>query len=101
MRRISLAVAAVLLLSLWGASSASAQSVDYYNIGRYFYYPHYYYPHNHWPDQGPHWPERPGEPYMKPPAYMTYPPFAEPHWRYEYMQHQPYYRGFHFWLDQF
>jgi hypothetical protein len=38
---------------------------------------------------------------MKPPAYMTYPAFLEPHWRYEYWKSQPYYRGFHFWLDQF
>jgi hypothetical protein len=101
MRRLSLAVAAVVLLCLWEAAPAQAQSADYYNIGRYFYYPHYYYPHNHWPSQGPHWPERPGEPYMKPPAYMTYPPFREPHWRYEWLEPQPYYRGFHFWLDQF
>lgn len=102
MRRLFLAMmAAVVGLSLWGAAPAQAQTIDYYNIGRYFYYPHYYYPHNHWPSQGPRWPERPGEPYMKPPAYMTYPPFREPHWRYEWMEPQSYHRGFHFWLDQF
>jgi hypothetical protein len=32
---------------------------------------------------------------------MTYPPFREPHWRYELFVPQKYYRGFHFWLDQF
>ena len=47
------------------------------------------------------WPEPPGAPYMRPPAYMAYPPFNEPHWRYEYLTPQKYYRGFHFWLDQF
>ena len=46
-------------------------------------------------------PEKQGAPYMKPPPYMAYPPFLEPHWRYEAFEPQKYYRGFHFWLDQF
>ena len=79
---------------------APTRAVDY-NIGKFFYYPFYYYPHNYWPTQSCPWPERPGEPYMRPPAYMTYPPFLEPHWRYEWNTPQRYYRGFHFWLDQF
>jgi hypothetical protein len=49
----------------------------------------------------PKWPEPPGAPYQPPPAYMAYPPFKEPYWRYEYMEPQRFYRGFHFWLDQF
>jgi len=100
MRQISLALGAVFLgLALFNqGSNAKAQDSS---IGRYWYYPHYYYPHNYWPTQGPRWPERPGEPYMKPPAYMTYPPFAEAHWRYEWLEYQRFYRGFHFWLDQF
>ena len=96
-------VAAALALS--AASFAQAGGGVRVGIGigipLYAPYPHYYYPHNYWPTQGPRWPERPGEPYMKPPAYMTYPPFEEPHWRYEWFQPQRYYRGFHFWLDQF
>lgn len=100
MRRICLAVlAGVLGLGLWSATVAPAQAQA--PLSRYYYYPHYYYPHNYWPTQGPRWPERPGEPYMKPPAYMTYPPFREPHWRYEWLEPAKYYRGFHFWLDQF
>jgi hypothetical protein len=79
---------------------APVRSVDY-NLGKFYYYPYYYFPHNYWPTQGKQWPERPGEPYMRPPAYMTYPPFLEPHWRYEWYTPQKYYRGFHFWLDQF
>jgi hypothetical protein len=71
------------------------------HIGKYYYYPFHYFPHNYWPQQSPTWPEPPGAPYMKPPAYMTYPPFQEPHWRYEWLIPQRYYRGFHFWLDQF
>ena len=43
----------------------------------------------------------PNQPYMPPPAYMAFPPFHEPNWRYELWQPQKYYRGFHFWLDQF
>ncbi|HTU91035.1 MAG TPA: hypothetical protein VMF69_13230 [Gemmataceae bacterium] len=76
------------------------RAVDY-NLGKFWYYPFYYYPHNYWPTESCPWPERPGEPYMRPPAYMTYPPFLEPHWRYEWYTPQKYYRGFHFWLDQF
>ncbi len=79
---------------------APARAVDY-NIGKFFYYPYYYYPHNYWPTESCPWPERPGQPYMRPPAYMAYPPFLEPHWRYEWYTPQRYYRGFHFWLDQF
>ena len=66
-----------------------------------FYYPYYYFPHNYWPTYSPQWPEPPGEPYMRPPAYMAYPPFHEPHWRYDLWEPKNYYRGFHFWLDQF
>ena len=79
---------------------APARAVDY-NLGKFFYYPYYYFPHSYWPTQTCAWPERPGQPYMRPPAYMAYPPFTEPHWRYEWYTPQRYYRGFHFWLDQF
>ncbi|HEY7312164.1 MAG TPA: hypothetical protein VH643_22560 [Gemmataceae bacterium] len=79
---------------------APARAVDY-NMGKFFYYPFYYYPHSYWPTESCPWPERPGQPYMRPPAYMSYPPFLEPHWRYEWYVPQKYYRGFHFWLDQF
>ena len=79
---------------------APVRPIDY-NVGKFFYYPFYYYPHSYWPTESCHWPERPGEPYMRPPAYMTYPPFIEPHWRHEWYTPQKYYRGFHFWLDQF
>lgn len=74
---------------------------NYKPLSRFFYYPYYYFPHSYWPTTGPRWPEPYGKPYMRPPAYMAYPPFREPHWRYEYWEPQHYYRGFHFWLDQF
>ena len=72
-----------------------------YQLNRFYYYPYHYFPHNYWPNMGPKWPEAPGSPYMRPPAYMAYPPFKEPHWRYEYFSPQTYHRGFHFMLDQF
>ena len=71
------------------------------NLPRFFYYPYYYYPHSYWPQNSPQWPEPPGAPYMRPPAYMAYPPFLEPHWRYDLFKPHKYYRGSHFWLDQF
>jgi hypothetical protein len=67
----------------------------------FYYYPYYYFPHSYWPVTSPRWPEAPGQHYMKPPAYMAYPPFQEPYFRYEAWQPAKYYSGFHFWLDQF
>ena len=93
---------AVGVLGVWmwlgGAAPASAQQPQ---LQRWFYYPYYYFPFDYWPTQGPRWPEPPGAPYMRPPAYMAYPPFREPNWRYEFFEPARYYHGFHFWLDQF
>ncbi len=72
-----------------------------YNMDRFWYYPYYYFPHSYWPTTTTPWPEGPGQPYMKPPAYQAYPPFHEPHWRYDIDERKSYYRGFHFWLDAF
>ena len=93
-------LAVVVGLGYWGAATqpAQAQGVP---LNRYYYYPYYYFPHNYWPSAGPAWPEPPGAPYVPPPAYMAYPPLRERNWRYEWWQPQNYYRGFHFWLDQF
>ena len=72
-----------------------------YQFERFYCYPYYYFPHNYWPVSSPRWQEGPNQPYVPPPAYMAFPPFHEPNWRYELWQPQKYYRGFHFWLDQF
>ena len=80
------------------ATPATAQGPE---VSRFYHYPYYYFPHNYWPSQGPQWPEPVNSPYMRPPAYMSYPAFREPHWRYELWTPQNYHRGFHFWLDQF
>jgi hypothetical protein len=90
----------LLAIGLWLASANSAQAQNW-TMDRFFYYPYYYFPHNYWPQTSPVWPERPGEPYQPPPAYMAYPPFHEPHWRYDLHMRQSHYRGFHFWLDAF
>ncbi len=88
-------------------SAAPAQAQYYqsyypsYQLNRLFYYPYYYFPHNYWPVTSPQWPEAPGMPYQRPPAYMAYPACREQGWRYEMWQNQRYYRGNHFWLDQF
>ena len=72
-----------------------------YQLNHWYYYPYYYFPHNYWPQMSPKWPEPPGFPYMRPPAYQAYPAFLENNWRYEFWQPQRFYSGFHFWLDQF
>jgi hypothetical protein len=95
--RLALAViAAGVLLS----STAPVKATDP-PLPRFNYYPYYYFPHNYWPAMSPQWPEPPGAPYVRPPAYMAYPPFKEPNWRYELWTPHKYYRGHHFWLDQF
>jgi hypothetical protein len=100
-RRMRRAMLAGLIgLALWAVFPGPARAQDA-QYGRWFYYPYYYFPHNYWPQNSPPWPEKPGAPCMRPPAYMAYPPFHEPHWRYEYNEPQSYYRGFHFWLDAF
>ena len=102
LRRFCLALLAVGLgVALWAGSVSPAHAQNPNSMNRFFYYPYYYFPHNYWPAMGPEWPEPIGKPYMRPPAYMAYPPFREPHWRYEAWQPQFYYRGSHFWLDQF
>ena len=88
------------------STKAEAQQPQYqyntgYQLNKWYYYPYQYFPHNYWPAQAPRWPEAPGMPYMKPPAYQAYPAFHQENWRYEMWQAQPYYRGQHFWLDQF
>ena len=93
---LGLALLAVAILPMGGSAQPPA-----YQLNHWYYYPYYYFPHNYWPTQGPRWPEPAGSPYMKPPAYMAYPPFREPHWRYELFEPQRYYRGHHFFLDQF
>jgi hypothetical protein len=104
MRRwLTALLAAVLAACLWGATETQGQQYQApaYQLTRFYYYPYYYFPHNYWPATSPRYPEPPGAPYMKPPAYMAYPPFLQEQWRYEFWQPQKYYMGFHFWLDQF
>ncbi len=106
MRR-HLATALLITFAIIGACrTAHAQQAPYnyytgYQLNTWYYYPYMYFPHNYWPAQGQRWPEPPGMPYAKPPAYQAYPPFHEPNWRYELWQPQRFYRGNHFWLDQF
>jgi hypothetical protein len=102
--RAALSAGLVFAALLAGESQAHAQMYPYYpgyQLSRFYYYPYYYFPHNYWPVMGPRYPEPPNAPYQRPPAYMAYPAFREPNWRYELFQSQRYYRGFHFWLDQF
>ncbi len=87
-------------MGIFAALPSSAEAKDP-PLPRFYYYPYYYYPHSYWPQHSPQWPEPAGSPYVRPPAYMAYPPFREPNWRYELWSSQKYYRGHHFWLDQF
>jgi hypothetical protein len=99
-----LVLSAGLLAVLAEPRSASAQSYPYYpayQLNRFYYYPYVYFPHNYWPAVSPRWPEQQGNPYMRPPAYQAWPPFRDPDYRYEHKQSLRFYRGFHFWLDQF
>ncbi|QEL20175.1 hypothetical protein [Limnoglobus roseus] len=100
-RTVFLKVLAVALAVGAWASSPGAAKAGEPPLPRMSYYPYYYFPHSYWPAQSPQWPEPKGSPYVKPPAYMAYPAFKEPGWRYELWTPQRYHRGNHFWLDQF
>src|SRR4051812_21609011 len=102
----TLATSLVMAVEVGMPGSASAQylynnSYPSYQLNNFYYYPYHYFPHNYWPMTAPKWPEAPGMPYMRPPAYQAYPAFKEPNWRYDMWQPMKYYRGSHFWLDQF
>ena len=84
-----------------GLFAAAPVLADDTPLPRFFYYPYYYYPHSYWPSNSPQWPEGPGMPYQRPPAYMAYPPFKENNWHYMMFESHRYYNGSHFWLDQF
>jgi len=102
LRTLTLAVGAI--LALGAATDAQQPQYQYstaYQLNKWYYYPYTYFRHNSWTAQGPRWPEGPGMPYLKPPAYQAYPPFLQQNLRYVLWQPQPYYRGNHFWLDQF
>lgn len=91
---------AALAVALWAGSTQSARAEEP-PLPRMYYYPYYYFPHSYWPQNSPTWPEPPGHPYVRPPAYQAYPAFKEPGWRHELWTPMRYYRGNHFWLDQF
>jgi hypothetical protein len=101
-RRFSILLGSIILLLVcWAGWSEPAQAQNYTPLDRYFYYPYYYFPHSYWPNMAPRWPDPSSKIQTRPPAFMAYPPFREPHWRYEYFEPQFYHRGSHFWLDQF
>ena len=90
------------VLALWIGAGAPAQAAgNEPPLPKMYYYPYNYFPHNYWPAQSPQGPEPKGHPYVRPPAYQAYPAFKEPGWRYELFEPMRYYRGHHFWLDQF
>ncbi len=99
MRRWLIIGLTLLALSSWTSQTHAQYPAQ--QLQRWYYYPYYYYPHNYWPTMGPRWPEAPGHPYMKPPGYMAYPPYLQKDWHYYMFKPMKYYRGFHFWLDQF
>ena len=89
----------VAFAAMWAGAGSQAQAANDPPLTRY--YPYHYFPHSYWPANSPQWPEPKGHPYMRPPAYQAYPSFLEPGWRYELWNPMKYYRGNHFWLDQF
>jgi hypothetical protein len=86
----------VLALGLWLAPAGQANGQD---VDRFYHYPYYYFPFNYAPNFV-RWPD-PRQPFQRPPAYMAYPPYKDPMFRYDFFEPQRYYRGFHFFLDQF
>lgn len=94
-------LAGLAVIAVMGLGSTPSAQATEPPLPRYYYYPYYYFPHSYWPALSPQYPEPKGHPYVRPPAYMAYPPFHEPGWRYELWTPMQWHRGNHFWLDQF
>jgi hypothetical protein len=86
----------LLALGLWSGVTATAQADD---PMRLYHYPYTYYPFDYQPLYY-HWPDS-RQSFQPAPPYMYYPPYRVPSWRYEFWEYQRYYRGNHFFLDQF
>lgn len=95
-RSFPVLMAGVLSLVLSLSSATPAQAQDHL---RYWHYPYQYFPHSYYPNYTL-WPD-PRVPFQRPPAYMSYPPYRDPNWRYDLFEHKRYYRGNGFFLDQF
>src|SRR5438045_4203984 len=95
---LALLVGGLLGAGLWlGAPSpAKAQGPD---PDRFYHYPYYYFEHSYWPNQT-RWPD-PRVPFQRAPAYQAYPPYLDPNFNYPLFESKRYYRGHHFFLDQF
>ena len=83
-------------VGLWSACAGRVQAQD---VDRMYRYPYYYYPHNYWPTQEK-WPDA-KKSFQRPPRWMSTPQYLSPEYRYELQRPMRYYRGSHFWLDQF
>jgi hypothetical protein len=95
MRRCALLAAGLLSLAAWLLPTA-AQADE---ARLYYYYPYYYYPTSYWPNYY-QWPD-PKVPFQPAPPYMAYPKERDNFYRYEILELRRYYRGNHFFLDQF
>ncbi len=96
LKKLPLLLGGLMSLVLGFAFAAPAQAQD---PNRFYHYPYHYYPHSYYPNYVI-WPDH-RRPFQMPPAYMAYPPYREPYWRYDLFESKRYYRGNHFFLDQF
>jgi hypothetical protein len=91
-----LLAAGLLGLGLMLTGPAKVQADD---INRMYHYPYYYFPHNYAPNYQ-RWPNG-RMPFQPAPAWMAYPPYLDLNFNYPLFESKRYYRGHHFFLDQF
>jgi hypothetical protein len=96
-RGLPLLAAGLLGLGLWLAQPTKAVADD--QPMRLYHWPFQYYPQTYWPNQVK-WPD-PRQQFQLPPTYMSYPLQRDNWYRYEILENRRYYRGHHFFLDQF
>jgi len=95
-RGTTLLLAGLLGLGMFFGGADTAKADD---INRMYHYPYYYFPHSYapnyqrWPIQGQH--------FAPSPAWMAYPPYLDQNFSYPLFENKRYYRGNHFFLDQF
>lgn len=95
-RGTTLLLAGLLGLGMFFVSTDSVKADD---INRMYHYPYYYYPHNYAPNYQ-RFPQ-PGAHFQRAPSWMAYPPYLDQNFSYPLFENKRYYRGNHFFLDQF
>lgn len=92
---LSLAIGCLAIV-FWASAPTTATAQD---PQRMYHYPYYYFPQSYYPNTS-RWPDA-RKPFQPAPFWMSYPPYLDQQFTYPLFESKRYYRGHHFFLDQF